>query len=165
MKEEIIRAIRDMGISFDLITHPPAHSMDECRRPAERLGAVMPANLLLRPRRHETYYLLVCAPEARLYTSSVSRQVSSPRLGFASAEEMERVLLCRPGSASALELVYPQAREVTLLMDRALMEADRLAFHPGENDASLAMSREDFLTIFLPRVGKSPIWVDMEVES
>ena len=165
MKEELLAALREMGIPYDLVTHAPAHTMEECRVPAARLHAVMPAHLFLRPRRHPVYYLLVCSPEARFVTASVSRQVGSPRLCFAEPDEMWQVLRCRPGSASPLELLYPEARDVTLLMDRSLQGADRLAFHPGENDASLAMGRDDFLNTFLPRVGKEPVWVDMEVET
>ena len=117
MKEDILSALREMGIPYDLVTHAPAHTMEECRVPAARLHAVMPANLFLRPRRHPVYYLLVCSPEARFVTASVSRQVGSPRLCFAEPDEMWQVLRCRPGSASPLELLYPEARDVTLLMD------------------------------------------------
>ena len=164
-RECILSALRDMGIAFDLIEHAPAHTIQECAGPARRLGAVIPINLFLRPRRHEKYYLLLASPLSRFNASQVSPQVPSPRLCFAAPEELFRCLLAQPGSASPLELLFPEARNVTLLIDRRLEAEPRLAFHPGRNDASLAMRQRDFLEVFLPRVGKTPLWVDMEEES
>ena len=59
MKDEICRRLTEMGIRFDYLEHAPAHTMEECAAPAAALQAVIPANLFLRPRRHETYYLLL----------------------------------------------------------------------------------------------------------
>lgn len=162
MKDEICCRLTEMGIQFDYLEHAPAHTMEECAAPAAALQAVIPANLFLRPRRHETYYLLLAHPDSRLNTSSVSRQIGSPRLSFASEEELLAHMQAHSGSASPMGFLFPSAEAVTLLVDKKLRDLPRLGFHPCDNTATLAMDSQAFFQAFLANVCKNPIWIDME---
>ena len=162
IRDEILERLTETGIAYSCLTHAPAHTMAECAAPAAALQAVIPANLFLRPRRHEKYYLLLAHPDSRLNTSSVSRQIGSPRLSFASEDELFARMRARSGSASPLGFLFPEARDVTLLVDRRLPDVPRLGFHPCDNTATLAMDSQAFFQIFLPYISKEPIWVDME---
>ena len=162
--ERITEGLKALSIPFDLISHPPAHTMEDCKEPMRILGGVMPKNLFLRPRRQEEFYLCVTMPDALFRTSDISRQVGSSRLQFASEEELERLLLTRPGSTSPLGLMFEEAREVRLLMDERLKEEERLIFHPCDNSYSLAVSGSDFFDKFLPAAGHTVTWVSLSDE-
>lgn len=164
VKTRIFEALDRLGIPYEALQHPPAHTMEECAEPARKLGGVMPKNLFLRPRRQEQFYLCLTRPDAVFRTSQVSRQAGASRLGFASEEELMRLLHARPGSASPLGLMFEEAAEVTLLMDKALRGEQRLVFHPCDNTCSAALSGADFFERFLPAVGHEVIWVSLEEE-
>lgn len=162
--ELIEKRLRELGISYDLILHPPVHTMEDCAESERILGGVMPKNLFLRPRRQEEFYLCVTRPDTVYKASVVSRQAGASRLGFASEEELLAILHAVPGAASPLALMFEEAKEVTLLMDERLRGEQRLIFHPCDNAFSLALSSEDFFGKFLPAAGKQVQWVRMESE-
>jgi len=160
--EEILARLDALGIPYDLISHPPAHTMEDCTLPERRLGGVMPKNLFLRPRRQEEFYLCVMRPDAPLRTSSISRQAGASRLGFASGEELLRLMRTAPGSTSPLGLLFEEAASVRLLMDASMQREPRLIFHPCDNRYSLALSGSDFFDRLLPACGHSVTWVNTD---
>ena len=56
-------------------------------------------------------------------------------------------------------LIFDSEKKVCLLVDSALREQPRLAFHPCVNTASLAMAPEDFFDIYLKKLGYEPVFV------
>ena len=162
--ELIEKRLHELGIRYDLISHSPVHTMEDCAESERILGGVMPKNLFLRPRRQEDFYLCVTRPDTVYRASVVSRQAGASRLGFASEEELSSILHAVPGAASPLALMFEEAKEVSLLMDERLKDEPRLIFHPCDNSFSLALSSEDFFGKFLPAVGKTVKWVAMEAE-
>ena len=58
----------------------------------------------------------------------------------------------RPGNVSLFTLVNDDAHEVTLFIDQGLMQAERVAFHPNNNRASLVISRDDMMR-FAAQIG------------
>jgi len=161
-RELILRKLDELSIPYDLISHPPAHTMEECAESERILGGVMPKNLFLRPRRQEEFYLCVTRPDAVYKASVVSRQAGASRLGFASEEELLSILRTKAGSTSPFALMFEEAKDVTLLMDERLKSERRLIFHPCDNTFSLALSAEDFFGKFLPAVGREVQWVNMD---
>lgn len=162
VRELIEKRLRELGIPYDIISHPPVRTMEDCAESERILGGVMPKNLLLRPRRQEEFYLCVTRPETVYKASVVSRQAGASRLGFASEEELFSLLHAVPGAASPLALMFEQAKDVHLLMDERLRNEPRLIFHPCDNSFSLALSGKDFFERFLPAAGKTAAWVEMD---
>ena len=160
---EASRAVFDfldaLGIAYRTAEHPPALTMEDCAAVDARLGALTVKNLFLKPRRQPRCYLCLTRPEARFHTADVSRQIGSPRLGFAPEALLWEKLHARPGSASPMGLIFESARDVTLLVDDALPGVPVLAFHPCDNTMTLAMAGEDFFGRFLPALGKAPVFV------
>ncbi len=164
-KDRILEELARLGIPYDLISHPPVHTMEDCIEPERRLGGVMPKNLFLRPRRQEEFYLCVARADSPFRTSQVSRQAGASRLGFASEEELLRLLHALPGAAGPLALMFDEAKDVRLLMDERLKGEERLIFHPCDNSYSLAVSGRDFFEKFLPAAGRGVTWVTMSPDA
>ena len=161
-RELIERRLREMGVSFDIVSHPPVRTMEDCALPERLLGGLMPKNLFLRPRRQEEFYLCITRPDAVYKASVVSRQAGASRLGFASEEELAAILHSVPGAANPFALMFESAKDVTLLMDESLRGEARLLFHPCDNAYSIAVSAGDFFGKFLPAVGTEVKWVSMD---
>ena len=161
----IVDALTRLRIFFEIAEHPAAHTMEECKVPERLLGGVMPKNLFLRPRRQEEFYLCVTRPDAVFRTSSISRQAGASRLGFASEEELVRIMHARAGAAGPLSLLFEEAKDVHLLIDESLRDEPRLIFHPCENTHSVAISNEDFFGRLLPAMGHTPKFVALEAST
>ena len=162
--KDVCLALDGMGVTYDFISHEPAASIEECRPLSSRLNAPILKNLFLTTRRKGGYYLLVMRPDAPFRSGEVSRQAGTSRLCFAPEEPLDALLREKPGSISPMGLLFDGERQVTLLLDRALQNMPRLAFHPCVNTHSLAMATEDFLNRFLPAVRREPVWIDISEE-
>lgn len=161
VNERVLKGLAEMGIAYDLISHPAAHTMADCEAPARELGGLMPKNLFLVPKNRKIFWLCVTRPDSVFKTSDVSRQVGSARLSFAPEEDLMRLLLTRPGAISPMGLMFEEAKEVRLIVDEALRDEARLIFHPCVNTFSLAVSGADFFGKFLPTTGHEPVFVHM----
>lgn len=140
------------GIPYRAVSHKRVSAIHECVIAEQLLGGLMPRNLFLQPRNASASFLLIAHPESAFRTSSVSRQASSSRLSFGSEEALKRLLHTHPGAVSPLGLIFDEAREVRLLVDRRLMSERTLIFHPLENTRSLRMDAEIFFGAFLKSV-------------
>ena len=160
--QRVLDTLNALHIPFDYIEHDAASHMDECRAIEERLGAMVPRNLFLTTRRQGGFYLYVLRPDAPFRSGDVSRQAGTSRLCFADEDALYDNLRVRPGSVTPLGLIFDESQHVALLMDRALCHEERLIFHPCVNTASVAMNTQDFLTVFLPAVHKTPVFIEVD---
>ena len=142
-----------IGVSYTRVDHPAAATMEDCLAVEGVLGTAICKNLFLTNRQHTAYYLLLMPGDKPFKTKDLSEQIGSARLSFASPEEMERMLGTTPGSASVLGLMNDADREVALLIDRDILEADAIGAHPLVNTASLGLRIADLLGKILPATG------------
>lgn len=152
-------ALDAMGIAYDAIEHEPAAHIDRCREVMRSLNATVVKNIFLCPRNRSRFYLLLMRPEAKLRTSDISAQAGASRLGFAPEDKLAELLHEKPGSISPMGLIFDSNHAVTVLVDDALRDDARLAFHPCDNTRSLAMSGADFFNVFLKQLGYAPVFV------
>lgn len=158
-EQAVYDALTQMGIAYDVVQHHAAHTMEECAFVMEPLRATCIKNIFLCPRNQSRFYLLIARPEAKLKTSDISKQAGASRLGFAPEDKLWHYLREKPGAISPMGLIFDENREVTVLVDSALRDAPRVAFHPCVNTASLAMSSGDFFDKYLKQLGYDPIFV------
>ena len=142
-----------LGIAYRKAEHAPAFTMEDCAAIDRQLGALTVKNIFLTTKNKKRCYLCICRPDARFHTADISKQVGSSRLSFAPEEMLFERLRCHGGSASPLGLIFPEAREVILIVDSALREVQTLAFHPCDNTQTVAMAGKDFFDKFLPAAG------------
>lgn len=161
VREEIRRALADMGIAFDEAVHEEVHTIGECRAIGEKLNAVVPKNLFLTPRDQSAFYLCLVRPNALFRTADVSKQIGSSRLSFGSEEMLSQLLRTHGGAVSPLGLLFDGEKKVRVLIDRTLLALPRLGFHPNDNTRTIAMAGDDFFHIFLPRLGRTATCVDL----
>lgn len=159
--EEVFAFLDGLGIPCRQASHGAAFTMADCAAVDAALGALTVKNLFLTTKNGKRFYLCITRPDARFRTADISRQAGSSRLSFAPEEKLFEKLRCHGGSASPMGLIFPEARDVTLLVDAALREEPVLAFHPCDNTRTLAMAGEDFFGRFLPATGVGVIDVEI----
>ena len=157
---EVFRRLDELGIAYETIEHPAVHTISECGATDALLSAVTAKNYFLTTKNRKRFFLCLVRPEARFHSSDISRQAGSSRLSFAGEEDLMAHLMVRPGAVSPMGLLFDAARDVELLVDRELAREEKLAFHPCDNTATLAMRTSDFFHRFLPAVGREPLFVE-----
>ncbi len=106
---------------------------------------------------------LICALDRTVIDlKSLPARIGSARLSFGSPERLFDALGVRPGSVSLFALINDEAHAVTLVVDKALLDADPIHFHPLVNTATTAVSRAGLFR-FLGALGVEPLIVDFAV--
>jgi Ala-tRNA(Pro) deacylase len=148
-----------LGIACRVAGHAPAFTMADCAEIDRQLSALTVKNIFLTTKNRKRCWLCLCRPDVRFHTADISRQIGSSRLSFAPEEMLFERLRCHGGSASPLGLIFPEARDVGLIVDDALPDVPTLAFHPCDNTRTVALAGSGFFGVFLPAVGVKGIEV------
>ena len=150
-----------LQIPYQRTDHGRADNMEACYEIDAVLGVVICKNLFLCNRQKTVFYLLMIQETKSFKTKDISKQLGVSRLSFGTPEDMRRLLHISPGAVSPMGLLFESARDVRLIMDRALLSASQLGCHPCVNTASIRLSMRDFLDIYLPAVHHVPTFVDV----
>lgn len=159
--EQVYAYLDSLGIAYDTLTHPEVHTIGDSAPVDEALHSLTAKNYFLCTKNKKNFYLCLVRPNVRFHTADISKQVGSARLSFADADSMARLLRVYPGAVSPMGLIFDAGHRVRLIVDRGLTEYERLTFHPCENTQSLAMGTGDFLNVFLPSLGVTPLYVEI----
>lgn len=150
-----------LGIKYCRVDHSVAGKMEACREIDEALGVVICKNLFLCNRQKTKFYLLMMPADKPYRTRIFSKLAGSSRLSFGPEEEMEQFLDVTPGSVSVLGLMNDKGNNVTLYMDKDVVDSEFIGCHPCINTSSLRMKTEDIIEKFLPYVKHSMTVVEM----
>lgn len=144
-----------LGMEYWRTDHPDAeaYTMDACKEIDAVLGATVCKNLFLTNRQHTSFYLLLMPGDKVFKTKELSSQIGSARLSFGSAEEMEEMLDCTPGSSSIIGLMNDKENRVQLLVDEDVLQGEFLGCHPCINTSSLKLYTKDVFGKFIKEVG------------
>lgn len=150
-----------LNIEFFRVDHEPAMTMEVCGELNKALGCEICKNLFLCNRQKTKFYLLLIHGDKKFATKDISAQINSPRLSFASGEDMERYLDITPGSVSVMGLMNDKDNAVQLLIDEDVIKAEYIGCHPCINTSTLKFKSEDLLSKILPEIHHEPIIVNL----
>ena len=150
-----------LGVSYERIDHEPAMTMEACAEIDKVLRAPTCKNLLLCNRQQTDYYLLLMQGDKVFKTKELSAQLGVSRLSFASPEAMEEFLDITPGSLSVMGLMNDKAFRVKLVIDKPILEAEYIGFHPCINTSSLKLTTADLFEKVIPAMGHAPTFVNL----
>lgn len=131
---------------------------------SERLVPPLPGaktkNLFLRDKKGARHFLVTVPAARAVDLHALGAALDTGRLGFASAERLQRHLGVTPGSVSLLALVNDAAGAVEFAIDRSLWQASAVQAHPLINTATLVLTHAD-LEQFLRATGHVPSVIDV----
>ncbi len=127
---QVYAALERLGIHFDYYEHPEAPTIEIASRFYRGEGTTLCKNLFFRNHKGNRHYLVIMDARFPMDIHDMERRLRQGKLSFASPERMMRYLGVRPGSVSLFTLVNDTAHEVTLFVDRYLLEADKVATAP-----------------------------------
>lgn len=148
------------GIEYDVYDHPEAHTVEEALKYWRDDGSRYCKNLFLRNHKGDRHYLVVLDGSHSLAIHDLEHRLRQGKLSFASEQRMERYLGLRAGSVSPFGLINDTENHVHLFLDRNLLAAPSLCFHPNDNTATVVVSQAMF-ACFLAAAGNSYEYIDL----
>ncbi len=146
------------GLAHHTHHHPPVFRVEEGAEIKAALPGGHTKNLFLKDAKGHLW-LISALGETKINLKTLPLTIGSAKLSFASEERLMTALGVRPGSVTAFALINDPEHKVRFVLDRALLEYEIVNFHPLSNNATTAISRDDFLK-FLAALGVQPLLVD-----
>lgn len=152
-----------LGVTYERVDHDFADTIAACHEVEKVLGTDICKNLFLCNRQKTQFYLLLMEGDKVFKTKDLSKQLGCARLSFADSEDMGKYLNITPGSVSVLGLLFDRENMVQLVIDKPITQSEKIGCHPCINSSTLAFSTKDLVEKVLPKLGHSPIIVDLPV--
>lgn len=137
-------ALTHLNIPCERHEHPPVFTVEEAQQHWVSIPATHCKNLLLRNKKGSTHYLVIVESSKRVDINALTTKLGEDRLSFASPDRLAKCLGLTPGSVSPFGLLHPGARDVRVVLDADLRQAEKVAFHPNVNTATIVLAWGDF---------------------
>jgi len=157
-EKKVYEVLANLGIFYVKHEHPPVFTVEEAKKHWENISGTHCKNLFLRNKKGNRHYLVILESSKKADLKQLSNQLGEDRLSFASEERLMRYLGLETGSVSPLGLLNDSRKEVRVILDQDLKEADRVNFHPNINTATVGIDFRDFER-FLTWRGNSILYV------
>jgi Ala-tRNA(Pro) deacylase len=142
--EKVYEALNGLGIAYDKYEHPPVFTGEEAAEHWGPIKATQVKNLFLRNKKGNRQYLVILEINKQADLRALVKTIGDDRFSFGSAERLMETFGVTPGSVSPFGLLHAGSKEVRVIVDQDLRDADRLIFHPNLNTASVTITVADF---------------------
>jgi len=139
----VIEALNALGIPHETYEHPPVFTSEDVDKHWRDIPATAIKNLFLRNKKGNRHYLAIVQVDKRVDLQQLVKVLGDDRLSFGSSERLMEKMGLTPGSVSPFGLLHEGSRDVQVIIDADLRQADRLIFHPNVNTASVTISFAD----------------------
>ncbi len=149
-----------LGVAHDTVEHPPVFTVAQAQRHRVRHDGLHVKNLFVRDKKG-AMFLVTAREELPLDLRALGRRVGRGGLSFASYDRLRTHLGVEPGSVTPLAALHDTAGAVTVVLDRALVDAAAVHCHPLTCDRTTTLDGPG-LVRFLRDTGHEPLALELE---
>ena len=161
---KLYQLFEQLHISFEYIEHPPAPTIEIAKLYWKGHDAQHCKNLFFRNHKGNKHFLVILNCDQEMNIHQIEKMLKQGKLSFASEERLMKWLGVAPGSVTPFGLINDAQHHVHLFLDKTLLQAEKLSFHPCINTASLIVSQSDFKR-FLDYCGNIYEWISLYDDS
>ncbi len=160
-KEQVLSVLDDLGIAYEVIEHPPVHTMEDMDALGVFTKGEVCKNLFLRNANGKIHYVVSMLKDKHPDIQTTLRsQLGSSRLSFGSDERLMKHLGLLPGAVSPFGILNNAAHDVVVVLDSDLKKMDGyIGFHPNVNTAFVWLKPDDLLK-FIRHCGNDVVFID-----
>ena len=163
-RDDLMVMLARLGIATVTVEHPPLFTVEEAQALRGEVPGAHTKNLFLKDKK-DALFLVVAPEEGAIDLKHLHHKIgASSRLSFGKPELLMAALGVPPGAVTAFAPINDTGGRVTVVLDEALMVADRLNCHPLVNTATTTIATVDLLA-FLRATGHEPLIVPISAQS
>jgi Ala-tRNA(Pro) deacylase len=141
VSERLAQWLREAGVAFDLVEHPPVHtSVEAALARGTRLEQGAKALVV---RAEDRFVHCVLSAHLKVDNAALRGIVGTRKLRFASRQELLELTGCEPGAVPPFGNLFG----LPVLLDEALCANDRVAFNAGSTRVSITMCCADLVRV------------------
>ena len=157
-REELFDFLDSHEIPHKTYDHAPIFTVEDGAEVKAKMPGGHTKNLFLKDK--AGHFFLICAvAQTTIKINKLHPVLGCKRLSFGKAEPLLELLGMTAGSVTLFSILNDTEHQVTLILDKALLNHDIVNFHPLLNDATTAISCQGMIR-FAKAAGHDPIIVD-----
>ncbi len=153
-KDCIRKLLKKHDIEHTWHEHPPLYTVQDSAQLDMEDFLFTSKNLFLRNEKATTFYLVAVHKHKCVDLKKLAHILECKRLSFSNAEELMQYLQVTPGSVSLFGLLNNEQNNVNCFIDSDFITSNKIALHPNNNNATIALSTKSLLDI-LHKHGKA----------
>ena len=152
--QQVANKLQELGITFDVVEHPPAFTTEQADSYIEGLEGVRTKTMFLTNKKKTQYYLLIMDDKKRLDMDDFKVQVGADRIRMASLDSLAKKMNLPAGTVSPFGLLNNEEKDIQVYFDKEIIDEERMTFHPNTNEKTIFISTQDLFK-FLQDLGYS----------
>jgi Ala-tRNA(Pro) deacylase len=157
-EQKVYEVMDRLGIAYTRLEHAPVFTVEQAEKHWGSITGAHCKNLFLRNKKGNRHYLAILESSKSADLKALTNRLGEDRLSFASPERLMRYLGLEPGAVSPFGLINDSQKEVQVVVDQDLKNAERINFHPNVNTATVGIDFTDFEN-FLDWCGNSLLYL------
>ncbi|QAT40955.1 prolyl-tRNA synthetase associated domain-containing protein [Clostridium sp. JN-9] len=141
--EIVYEALKKMGITYDLVEHPPALTTEEADSYIAGKEGVRTKTLFLCNRKKTAYYLVIMDDKKRLDMKKLGEIINEKSMSLASPEKLMEKMSLAPGVVSLFGLLNNTEHDIKVCLDKEMLLEKYMSFHANDNTKTIFISTED----------------------
>jgi Ala-tRNA(Pro) deacylase len=159
-RDRLLAHLDALEIPYALHEHRAVFTVEEAREHTGHLPGGHCKSLFLKDKKGGLW-LLVCLDHRRIDMNALAKALGAPRFSFGKPELLMEVLAITPGSVTPFALLNDPQHRVRVVLDRAMLDHERLNYHPLTNEATTTIASTDLLR-FLASTGHPHQVLDLD---
>ena len=150
--QQVAKKLQELGITYDVVEHPPAFTTEQADSYIEGLEGVRTKSMFLTNKKKTQYYLLIMDDQKRLDMEDFKDQVGANRIRMASIESLAEKMQLPAGTVSPFGLLNNEEKDILVYFDQDIVSEEIMTFHPNTNEKTIFIKTQDLFR-FLEAVG------------
>jgi len=156
--QQLFETLKQLGIENATVTHKAAMTVEESRALRGDVPGRHSKNLFLKDKK-SNFWLVVVDEQRTIDLKGLRKRLSVANLSFAKPQVLHDVLGVSPGSVTPLAVINDTDGRATVVLDKALLDADQVSFHPLINTQTTTITG-NALGAFLRAMNHDPVVID-----
>ena len=150
--QQVANKLQELGITYDVVDHPPAFSTEQADSYIEGLEGVRTKSMFLTNKKKTQYYLLIMDDKKPLDMDDFKVQVGANRIRMASLDSLAEKMNLPAGTVSPFGLLNNEKKDIHVYFDKEIVSEDVMTFHPNTNEKTIFIKTQDLFR-FLESIG------------
>ncbi|MCH3921635.1 prolyl-tRNA synthetase associated domain-containing protein [Limosilactobacillus sp.] len=158
--QQVKDALKKLGIDdYYVVDHPAAHTTEEADEYIAGHEGVRTKTMFLKGKKKK-YYMVIMDDKKRMDFHEFQDLTGAKRVSMAQPAALEEQLGLEPGVVSPFGLLNNEDHNVTVYIDKDIVDEPIQTFHPNENTHTLFIKTPDLMK-FLKAIDFEPEIIDL----
>ena len=158
-QDDLFRRFEELAVKTATKEHAAVFTVEEAKAVRGNLPGAHSKNLYLKDKKKQLW-LVVCLEDRPIDMKQLRHTIGAGNLSFGKPDVLKQVLGVEPGSVTPFALINDAENQVRVVLDREMMAAEWLNFHPLINTKTTQIAPDDLLR-FIKSCGHEPVIVDL----